>query len=109
MSIETIPAYLERMARKDVSKGYEGIPGLRTTGEIADYFGLAPRVARKLLNGLYQRGLITSYDRVTELPGAPYMWGPATPDDDPDGGETLPANDNIIMPVSDAPLPYLIG
>lgn len=97
-TIETIPDYLERMALKDRSKGYES-GGLRTTSEIAEYFSLTPTRARRILERLADRDLITSHGRCEFSPGRPYLWGPYTSDgdDDPDGGLPVPSNDNMIL------------
>jgi len=95
-TIETIPDYLNRMARKEISRGYDGdLPGLRTTQEIAEYFNLSLSAARQILGNLADSNLITGYDRCDGLVGRPYLWGPwVSSSPDPDDGEPMPVNDN---------------
>jgi hypothetical protein len=94
-TVETIPDFLIRMAHKDASKGYEAC-GIRTTAEIAEYFVIPTKDARKYLDGYAERNVIESYGRCNYTPGRPYLWGPVIqePDDDPDGGIPEPLNDN---------------
>jgi hypothetical protein len=73
MTQETIPDYLARMLFKDLSKGYK-FPGIRTTSEVAGYFGMKPAKARRKLDQLAQDGIIIGYERMEELPGRPYGW-----------------------------------
>lgn len=56
--------YLEHMVRKDAAKGRsdEWSNGVRTTREVADYFGLTMPTARRRLNALYDAGKIEGYD-----------------------------------------------
>src|SRR4051812_11830479 len=94
--IETIPDYLIRMRVRDLSKhGYDG--GLRTTQEVAEYFGVPTGKMRKILNDLEDRGLITGWERCDLSPGRPYLWSSLREEDedpDPDDGEPIPINDN---------------
>lgn len=58
MSTETIPEYLARMRRKDREKGHDG--GWRSTAEVAEYFGITTKEARKQLNRLWEGDQIDS-------------------------------------------------
>lgn len=64
---ETITDYLDRVRRRDTEKHGPEAAGVRSTREVADYFGMSISKARRELNKLYDAGEIEGYDggRVT--------------------------------------------
>lgn len=85
---DPIPAYLQRAAKRDQEKGGGG---LRSTREVADYFGLSLAAARRRLAALELAGLVECLGPAPE-PGRPLLWRAAPrPDNDNDDGELAPA------------------
>lgn len=64
---ETIPEYLARVAKNDAEKGFDG---LRSSREIADYFGISIGSARRLLYRLEMSGEVAAFDDGTST-----LWG----------------------------------
>lgn len=59
---ETITDYLVRVRRKDTEKHGPEDAGIRSTREVAEYFGMTLSKARRELNKLYEAGEIEGYD-----------------------------------------------
>jgi hypothetical protein len=72
-SEETIRQYLERVRESDKAKGGDG---LRTTREVAEYFGISMAAARRKGHAAWEAGEIEAFDGgASGVSGNPIFWG----------------------------------